>query len=59
QNSRFGLFEGFTKVMSMGGMNHANVKARGPNVTANEFELRHNVPHDNVGGRHNAGFKSE
>jgi hypothetical protein len=59
QNSSFGLFEGFSKGMSMGGMTHANVKAGGPNVTT--IGLRQNVTHDNFGRRHksDANFESK
>jgi hypothetical protein len=61
QNSSFGLFEGFSKGMSMGGMTHANVEAGVSNVTTNELELRQNVTHDNFGGRHKSDniFKSK
>ncbi|GAU25571.1 hypothetical protein TSUD_260050 [Trifolium subterraneum] len=61
QNSSFGIFEGFTKGMSMGGVSHANIRARGPNVTTNEFDLRQNVTHDNFGGRlkSDTNFKSK
>ncbi|KAK2378488.1 putative fucosyltransferase [Trifolium repens] len=60
QNSSFGLFEGFSKGMSMRGMTHTTVEAGVSNVTTNELELRQNVTHDNFGGRHKSDniFKS-
>jgi hypothetical protein len=58
QNSSFGLFEGFSKGMAMGGMAHKNVTAGGPNVTTNnEFGLRSNVTLDNFGGREKGDVK--
>jgi hypothetical protein len=58
QNSSFGLFEGFSKGMAIGGMAHKNVTAGGLNVTTNnQFGLRSNVTLDNFGGREKGDVK--
>ncbi|CAJ2656444.1 unnamed protein product [Trifolium pratense] len=58
QNSSFGLFEGFSKGMAIGGMNQKNFTIGVPNVTANnEFGLRSDVTLDNFEGRNKNDVK--
>jgi len=61
QNSSLGLFERFSKGMTIKGMAQKNVIAGGSNVTTNDFGLRQNVTHDNFGERDksDAKFKSK